>query len=160
MSKGTITITLEDLIKFAHDEVFTFVGNERGKREVYHFNATRIREYIETQRATDPSVAEFQVVPLTDENIRHIRDNNGVEIDKLARLAQRPDLYCQPVLLCDMGHHDGKDWHVMIDGNHRSVLLHGMGIYRIPAWLVPEKTWRQFLIDMPDDPDLIEALLK
>lgn len=138
------------------DEVFSFMGTDRGTTECYHFNATKIRAHIEAERAKgNHKVAPFTVVDVSPEHIAHVEQNNGVEVGRLAKLAMRPDIYCQPVLLADMGHYDGKDWHVMIDGNHRSVLLYKLGLRKIGAYMVPRAVWSKFLIDMPTDPDFM-----
>jgi hypothetical protein len=135
-NEGPRVLIIEGMSPF--DEVFEFTAP--GEPTIY-VNATRLRKHCENT----PGAAVCGPAVFHQQLYDHVLANNGIEKTKLARLSQRPDIYCQPVLLleCDDGSH------IMADGNHRFVILWRMGIRRIPAYVIPETTWRQFVIELP-----------
>jgi hypothetical protein len=153
-----LKISLDELMAHASDEVFSFFADNRGYDEGYHFNTTKMRAFIDDNILFYPSVAKAQMVQITRETYEHILSNNGIELEKLDRLYAVPNKIYEPVLLADMGFYNGKQWHVMIDGNHRTVLKYRMGQREQMAYLIPKSTWERFLAPFPTDREFMTAI--
>lgn len=132
-----------DKLGFEKREVFHFTphdeaGNVSGPQ--MFFDVTGMREYVEAEH----DAALLTPVEIRQQLYDHIMSNQGVEEKKIERLAHRPDIYCQPVLLIEWD--DGS--HVLVDGNHRFVILWRMGIRKIPAFVIPKATWERFVLNL------------
>jgi hypothetical protein len=120
-------------------EVFHFTpkdeaGNITGPE--MRFEMTTMRKFLSGSCAP--------IVPATfqQQNYDHIMSGDTIEEPKVRRLANRPDIYCTPVILLEW--EDGT--HVLADGNHRFVILWRMGIRRMPAYIVTKDIWQKFLV--------------
>lgn len=121
----------------ARDEMFSFVPHDG---EPLHFATTRMVVYLRT------SGYPVENVELTEELARHVAQKHGVEPGHLANTLERIN---EPCVLLDWG--DGT--HVVADGNHRVVARYMMQLPTLPAWLLPEKVWRRFVIEgVPSTP--------
>jgi len=78
--------------------------------------------------------------PLTDHCVSHIKENMGIEQDRIDRLC---DPYLsEPVIAVDWG--DGTI--TIVDGNHRMVKLHDQGETRVEAYVYARELWEKLLL--------------
>lgn len=117
----------------AEEEFFTWRQGDTG--EVMHFAVTRFNTYL--------TALPFPVRPiaLTKELVLHLAARNGVEPEHLERLP--PSRLDDPCLLIE----STNDTHMVVDGSHRIIKRFMLGEQVAPAWLVPGRIWRRFLIE-------------
>jgi hypothetical protein len=127
-------ISINQLAKW--EEVYSWSSRSRGT--TLHFAMTRMRTYLESSELPVIDVA------LTKELIFAIASSNGLEEEHFDR--QSDEKLEQPVIMFDCD--DGS--HIVADGSHRMVRRFLKYIFFVPAWSVPERIWRRFIItDMP-----------
>lgn len=137
---------LFDLVSRLNHEIFSFTPHDANGKQIgdeIHIDATAARYAV----VRNPMIAEFTVFDVDKRLYEHVRDNNGVTREKMERLALRPDIFSQPMLIAE--YEDGS--HIFFDGNTRFLLLYEMGIRKMQSWLFKPDQWRKFEIQIPSD---------
>lgn len=117
-----------------HDEIFTHEDPDAGL--IRHFNATRLADYAFTHKEIERVVIEIE-----PSHADFIRTNRGIEQWKLDRLKE-PWL-SKPAIFVDIG--DG--FTLTVDGHHRYVRRHELGLKEITGYRFKLGQWEQFLVD-------------
>lgn len=114
------------------EQVYTFKEDKTG--ELHHFAVDQMNAYI--RAALKP-----ELIVIHPDMLKHLVNRGGWEPDHLANMSDAA--LEAPCTLIDYG--DGT--HVLADGVHR-VLKHAQkGHDTFPAYVVPERIWRRFLIE-------------
>lgn len=122
----------------ARDEMFSYVPKEG---ESLHFATTRLLRYLKT------SSLPVVNVELDAALAEHVARRNGVEPGHLTESLKRIE---EPCVLIE--YIDGT--HIVVDGNHRIFARQLLEFTFAPAWILPEKVWRRFLIEgVPETPE-------
>lgn len=142
-NEKVIVVTLEELLKSAGDEVFTF--HDPDKNEYVFINATKVRAHCEAH----PDDVQRVIMTIRGEDFRHIMANNGIEREKLQRLVLRPDIVAEPVLIANW--EDDAGHTVVIDGNHRICVAYMAGCRELKAYTIPRAVWSKYTVDFPQE---------
>jgi hypothetical protein len=128
------------------DEVFTHIDELTGVQATY--NATQLRAFLEQ------SNHEIVLVPVDEAHATYCMENRGIEPARLLSLMQSKDAFTKPLILASMP--DGSS--LLVDGTHRFVLAHTVGLEWMRAYLVANDVAAPFLIT--DAPEMTEAQLR
>lgn len=127
------------------DQVFSWTPPEGGP--MLHFAASAIsRELAKHPPGID---SRLELIPVTREDAGMILTNRGIEPLRLLGLVSklRGGQSCEPLLFARMA--DGSC--LLIDGSHRYCAATILGRTELPAYILPELIWRNWLVDLPDD---------
>ena len=85
----------------------------------------------------------FDPVPINVEHhiAEYFINNRGIEPHRLKRI--RSEDFLNPILFATTP----KGTHLLLDGHHRYVAAAMAGKATLPAFVVPERVWRKFLIE-------------
>lgn len=130
-----------DFYKDCHpgDEIFTWEDPDKGT--FLNFNIMAMYKF-----AMDNEHIERVKCPIEASHAEFVLKNHGLEQPRLDRLkAPYIDI---PILI--VTHDDGT--HTVIDGNHRFVKRHHLGLTDINAFIFKLGEWEPFLVtNMPDE---------
>lgn len=120
------------------EAIYTFVDDDKG--HATHIAATTLREAVERAGIIP------QLVMMGESLIEAITGGSlNVEEDHALKLPD--EALDTPILVGNWGHK-----HIIIDGSHRLWRRWKRGDPDFPAYVIPEKAWRRFVIyDMPGD---------
>ena len=127
-----------------HGEVFT---HDDGEGHIRTFCVAMMNTFCDKYEKAIIRDLQRVWLPIEDSHVKHIRARMGVEQDRLDRL-KAPYLYrpCIGVLMHSSEH--GQHC-VIVDGNHRLVKLHGLGVREYRCAVFGQSLWEQFLIAPP-----------
>lgn len=125
-------------------ECFTF--HDGDKNETYVFAVCLMNKYVESGNV-GPLVGR-KTQPIDPYHVENTRRNKGIEQDRLDRLVE-PYL-SKPCIAALWTPQGGIN---IVDGHHRIIKRHDMGLKTFDVWIFHPKMWRQFLLDIPDAKD-------
>lgn len=128
------------------ETVFTW-ENSDDPGEQLSFAVDRLAE------AAEAANLEILAVAIDPEFAASLPERRGLEAHRIERLLQNIRAW-KPILICVMPDGTG----LTVDGNHRYFIAWKAGGTAIPAYLVPESMWREYLIDFPHDKAFQEHL--
>lgn len=136
------------------EEAFTHVkDDETGHQTTYAVSS--LREYcdahfvltkqpISTSDELALTVIEKCNVPVEQHHADYCRANRGIEEHRLARLVDGgPAVVLKPIIFVRQA--DGSM--LLVDGTHRYVLAHMLGVPFVPGYFVPWNIARPFIIE-------------
>lgn len=124
------------------DQMFTWTDPETQIPQ--HFNSTALYRYW----LENPHKGEAVRTPIGITQYEFAIKNRGIEryrVDRLPREALEIPLTIVALRTLN------RDWHIIIDGNHRLCRAYELGISILPAVIFPKSTWKKCLITIPEN---------
>lgn len=126
-------------------ECFTF--HDGDKNETYVFAVCLMNQFIEKE-GDSCHLIKLKTQPIEPPHVENTRRNKGIEQDRLDRLVE-PYL-SKPCIGALWTPEGGIN---IVDGHHRIIKRHDMGLKTFDVWIFHPLIWRQFLLDMPGAKD-------
>ena len=125
------------------DEIFTHIDDVDGHQTSWAVNA--LYEYA-------VKTGQQYLVPVEKHHADYCVENRGVERERIAQLTANVEWLKKPILFVNL-----PDASLLVDGTHRYVTHHLLGVPQILAYMVPFEEAKVFIIE--DAPQTTEEKL-